>query len=77
MTRILADFLTRPTLLRIITGHTLARRCFEPVVGAGPTWTQVPESERQQALAAVIYGALPAFPIGGRVLLFRSQMSQA
>jgi hypothetical protein len=76
-TRTLAGFLTRPMFMRIITGHTLARRCFEPVVGAGPTWTRVPESVRQPAFAAVKDGARPAFPVGGRVRLFRAQISQA
>jgi hypothetical protein len=76
-TRTLAGFLTRPMFMRIITGHRLARRCFEPVVGAGPTWTRVPESVKQSAFAGVIHGARPAFPIGGRARLFRAQMSQA
>ena len=62
-------------IMRIITGHTLARRCFEPVVGAGQTWTRVPESVRQPAFAAVIDGARPAstsFPLTEPCWLFRS-----
>jgi hypothetical protein len=75
--RILADFFTRPMFMHVITGHARARRCFEPVVGAGPTWKQGPESARQPAFATIVVGARPAFPIRRRARLFRAQMSQA